>query len=79
MRKSRKPKDIRREDCVTDAQKLAYSKQQYYLYKSLAGGLPSEIMDLDRFPMETEPWHSPEYWIAVAKAAREKQRLLRGK
>jgi hypothetical protein len=71
----RKQKPIRREDCRTEAQKLAYSRQQYERRESM-GELPSGILDLEKFPLETEPWHSGEYWIAVARAGREKRPLL---
>ena len=71
----RKRKPIRREDCHTEQQKLAYSRQQYDLRQSI-GELPSEILDMEKFPLETEPWHSGEHWIAVARAEREQRRLL---
>jgi hypothetical protein len=77
MRKRKKL--IKCEDCHTDAQKLAYSRQQYDLYAAIGHGKPSDILDLEKFPMETEDWHNPEYWIMRAKAEREKRRLLRGK
>lgn len=77
MRKRKKL--IKREDCHTDAQKLAYSRQQYDLYAAIGYGKPSDILDLEKFPMETEDWHQPEYWIMRKKADRERQRLLRGK
>ena len=70
-----KQKPIRREDCHTEQQKLAYSRQQYDLRQSM-GELPSQILNLEKFPLETATWHSGEYWIAVARAEREKRRLL---
>jgi hypothetical protein len=71
-------RDIKREDVVTEADKIAYSRMMYERWQSV-GELPSEILDCDMFPLETEPWHSGEYWITAAKAEREKRRLLYGK
>ena len=76
MRKQRKP-DIRREDCHTEEQKLAYSRQQYDRWQTVGYGKPSEMVDPERFPLESEPWHGPEYWIAMAKSERERKRLQR--
>jgi hypothetical protein len=78
MRK-RKP-DIRREDVKTEADKIAYSRMIYDRWQSIGPNEPPDaVLDWQRFPMETEDWHSGEYWIMRAKAEREKQRLLRGK
>jgi hypothetical protein len=81
MRKQRPNKDIRREDVRTEADKIAYSRMMYDRWESISDNAPpSYIIDnAHLFPLETEPWHSGEYWILRAKAAREKQRLLRGK
>ena len=73
-----KKRNIRREDVRTEADKIAFSRQQYDLWQAV-GDMPDEILDFEKFPPETEPWHSPEYWIMVAKAEREKRRLLYGK
>ena len=76
MRKNRKP-DIRREDVKTEADKIAYSRMMYDRWESIPDdALPSYIIDnAHLFPLESEPWHSPEYWIMVAKADAEKERL----
>jgi hypothetical protein len=71
----RKKKIIRREDCVTDEQKLAYSKQQYERHEAAGRGKPSDIFSVG--PPETEDWHQPEYHIMVAARQRAQPRLLR--
>ena len=65
MRK-RKP-DIRREDVRTEADKIAYSRMMYDRWESIPyDAPPSYVIDnAYLFPLETEPWHSPEYWIAA--------------
>ena len=75
----RKP-DIRREDVKTEADKIAYSRQMYERWESIPDNAPpSYIIDnAHLFPLETEPWHSSEYWIAAARAEEQKQRALRG-
>ena len=78
MRKNRNP-ELRREDCNTEEQKIAYSRMMYERWESDVGEMPSAILDFEMFPLEREPWHSPEYWIMRAKAEREKRRLLSGK
>jgi hypothetical protein len=77
MRK-RKP-DIRREDVKTEADKIAYSRMMYDRWESIPyDAPPSYIIDnAHLFPLETEPWHSGEYWIAAARAEEQKQRALR--
>ena len=80
MAKKHKP-DIRREDVRTEADKIAYSRMMYERWESIPyDAPPSYIIDnAHLFPLETEPWHSSEYWIMRAKAERERRRLLNGK
>lgn len=81
MRKRKPNKDIRREDVKTEADKIAYSRMMYERWESIPDNAPpSYIIDnAHLFPLESEPWHSAWYHIEVARAQREKQRLLRGK
>jgi hypothetical protein len=81
MAKRYKPRDdLKPEDCTTPELKLEYSRMMYERYQSIGENEPpSVLLDFDRFPPETEEWMSPEYWIAVARAEREKRRLLYGK
>jgi hypothetical protein len=72
--------DIKLEDVRAEADKLRYSEMMYRRWEEIGPNEPPDaILDLERFPIETEPWHSPEYWIAAARAEREKRRLLHGK
>ena len=77
MRK-RKP-DIRREDVKTEADKIAYSRMMYERWESTPDNAPpSYIIDnAHLFPLKSEPWHSPEYWITVARTEEQKQRAER--
>jgi hypothetical protein len=72
-------RDIKREDVVTEADKIAYSRMMYDRWESIPDdALPSYIIDnAHLFPLESEPWHSPEYWIAAARAQEQKERALR--
>jgi hypothetical protein len=78
MAKKRKPRDdIRREDCHTEQQRLEYSEMMYRRWQSIPHDAPpSVLLDFERFPTPTEDWHHPEYHIMVAKAERERMRLL---
>ena len=75
MRKQ-KP-DIKLSDVVTETDKIAYSKQMYRRWEEATEkGIPSAFMEI---PLEDplRPWTGPEYWIAMAKAERERKRLER--
>lgn len=70
----RKP-ELRREDCITHEQKLAYSRQMYERWLAIGENEPpSVLLDFKRFPPETEDWHHPEYFIAWANAERQKRK-----
>ena len=73
---AKKRKELTREECTTEALRREYSRQQYEKHQAL-----SELESLDlitHFPLlESEPWHSPEYWITAARADEERQRAER--
>ena len=52
----RKP-ELRREDCITHEQKLAYSRQMYERWLAIGENEPpSVLLDFKRFPPETEDY-----------------------
>ena len=76
----RKPDDIELSDVRTPEDKVRYSEMMYHRYNDIGHDEPpSVLLDFQRFPPETEDWMSAEYWIAHAKAERERLKSLRGK
>jgi hypothetical protein len=74
------PDDIKLSDFKTHEDKLRYSEMMYRRWQELGPNEPPDaILDLERLPEQTAEWQHPEWWTMVAKAEREKRRLLSGK
>jgi hypothetical protein len=66
--------DLKPEDCVTPELKLEYSRQMQRRWDKLEINKPSDLM---KIPVETQPWHSPEFSWAHDRAQRERLRQQR--
>lgn len=79
MSKKRKVPE-RPEDCVTIADKVAFSNMMRERYDKLAeyDSKPSDILDFDRFPPldPRYPWMHPEWAADFSRSEREKARVL---
>jgi hypothetical protein len=70
---AKRKKELKPEECTTYQLRLQYSRQQWEREQNLPYWSP-EIFD---WPIETEEWHSPHYWLNEAMRQRAERKLAK--